>query len=118
MLDLHVPKIIDYLTERSVLFLYPSSFPIHSNINFRRSFYGNIFLIFFLCLGIFSVNLIIFATYVKDAIWEIVLCSTCRKQSEYFDQRDVGKLLTCYIYNGAFCDNSLQLDPTKIYYHK
>ena len=30
MLDLHVPKIIAYLIERVVLFLYPSSFPIHS----------------------------------------------------------------------------------------
>ena len=30
MLDLHVPKIIAYLIERIVLFLYPSSFPIHS----------------------------------------------------------------------------------------
>ena len=40
------------------------------------------------------------------------------KASEYFDQRDVGRLLTCYIYNGAFCDNSLRLDPTNIYYHK
>ena len=30
MLDLHVPKVIAYLIERVVLFLYPSSFPIHS----------------------------------------------------------------------------------------
>ena len=30
MLDLHVPKIIAYLIERVVLFLYSSSFPIHS----------------------------------------------------------------------------------------
>ena len=30
MLDLHVPKIIAYLIEYVVLFLYPSSFPIHS----------------------------------------------------------------------------------------
>ena len=30
MLDLNVPKIIAYLIERVVLFLYPSSFPIHS----------------------------------------------------------------------------------------
>ena len=67
---------------------------------------------------LFSDNLIIFAIYVKDAIWETVLCSTCRKQSEYFDQRYVGSILTCYIYNGAFCDNSLRLDPTNIYYHK
>ena len=30
MLDLHVPKIIASLIERVMLFLYPSSFPIHS----------------------------------------------------------------------------------------
>ena len=30
MLNLHVPKIIAYLIERLVLFLHPSSFPIHS----------------------------------------------------------------------------------------
>ena len=30
MLDLHLPQIIAYLIERIVLFLYPSSFPIHS----------------------------------------------------------------------------------------
>ena len=54
----------------------------------------------------------------RNAIWEIVVCSACRKQSEYFDQRDVGRLLTCYICSGAFCDNSLRLDPTNIYYHK
>ena len=30
MLDLHVPKIIAYLVERVLLFLYLSSFPIHS----------------------------------------------------------------------------------------
>ena len=30
MLDLHAPKITAYLTERNVLFLYPSHFPIHS----------------------------------------------------------------------------------------
>ena len=30
MLDLNVVKIIAYLIERVVLFLYPSSFPIHS----------------------------------------------------------------------------------------
>ena len=30
MLDLHVPKIIAYLIKRFILFLYPSSFPIHS----------------------------------------------------------------------------------------
>ena len=29
MLDLHVPNITAYLIERVVLFLYPSSFPIH-----------------------------------------------------------------------------------------
>ena len=30
MLDLHVPKISAYLIERLLLFLHPSSFPIHS----------------------------------------------------------------------------------------
>ena len=30
MLDLHVPKIIAYLIERAVFFLYPSFFPIHA----------------------------------------------------------------------------------------
>ena len=30
ILDLHVPKIIAFLIECVVLFLYPSSFPIHS----------------------------------------------------------------------------------------
>ena len=30
MLDLHVPKIIAYLIERVVLFLYPSFLPIHT----------------------------------------------------------------------------------------
>ena len=30
MLDLHVPKIIAYLIEHVVLFLYPSFFPIHA----------------------------------------------------------------------------------------
>ena len=38
----------------------------------------------------------------RSCIWEIALCSTCRKQSEYFDERDVARLLTCYIYNGTF----------------
>ena len=48
----------------------------------------------------------------------MVVCSTCQKQSEYFDQRDVERLLTCDIYNGAFGDNSLRLHPTNIYYHE
>ena len=30
MLDLHDPKIVASLIERVLLFLYPSSFPIHS----------------------------------------------------------------------------------------
>ena len=30
MLELHVPKIIAYLIERAVLFLYPSTIPTHS----------------------------------------------------------------------------------------
>ena len=30
MLDLRDPKIIGYLIERVALFLYPSSFPLHS----------------------------------------------------------------------------------------
>ena len=30
MLDLRVPKVIAYLIERVILFLYPSSFTIHS----------------------------------------------------------------------------------------
>ena len=46
------------------------------------------------------------------------LSSTCQKQCQYFDKRDVLRSLTCYIYNGAFCDNSLRLDPTYSYYHK
>ena len=54
----------------------------------------------------------------EAAIWEIAVCSTCRKQSEYFDKRNVAGFLTCYIYNGAFCDISLWLDPTNSYYHK
>ena len=30
----------------------------------------------------------------------------------------VARYLTCYIYNGAFYNNSLQLDPTNSYYQK
>ena len=55
---------------------------------------------------------------IEAAIWEIVAYSTCRKQSEYFDQRDVARSLTCHIYNGAFRDNSVRLDPTNSYYDK
>ena len=80
MLDLYVLKIIAYLIERVVLFLYPSSFPIHS----------------------------IRKTSILEA------CSTCRKQSEDFDKKDVPRFLTCYIYNGAFFDNSLRLDHTNL----
>ena len=97
----YVPKVIAYLIERVVLFLYPSSFPIHSIQ--ETSILEEVF------IEIFSV---------LAAIWEIVACSTCPKQSQYFEQRHVGRLLTCYIYNGAFCDNSLHFDPTNIYYRK
>ena len=31
---------------------------------------------------------------VEAAIWEIIVCSTCRKQSECFDNRDVAEFLT------------------------
>ena len=71
---------------------------------------------------LFFVNLIVFAVnnfhkqlYVKAAIWEIALCSTCRKQSEYFD---VERFLTCYIYNRAFCGNILRLGSNNSYYDK
>ena len=47
---------------------------------------------------------------VEDTIWEIAVCSTCRKQSEYFDKRDAARFLICYIYNGAFYDNSLHVE--------
>ena len=57
MLDLHVPKIIAYLTERVVLFLYPSSIPIHSiqETSILEGAFMEIFsccLIRFLCLGV------------------------------------------------------------------
>ena len=78
---------------------------------------------------LFSVNLIVFAInnfhkqiYVKDskclveaAVWEVTVCSTCRKQSQSFDKRDVAMFLTCYIYNGAFYNNNLRLDLTNSY---
>ena len=51
----------------------------------------------------------------KTPILEVPL--TCRQQCQYFDKRDVLRFITCYIYNGAFCDNSLYLDPTYNYYH-
>ena len=66
MLDLHVPKIIAYLIERVVLFLYPSSFPIHS-IQETSIFEGVFIEIFSFCLGIICFNLIVFAIYVKDS---------------------------------------------------
>ena len=43
---------------------------------------------------------------VEAAVWEIAVCSTCRKQSECFDKKDVAEL-TCYICNWTFCDISL-----------
>ena len=46
-----------------------------------------------------------------------MLSRSC-KQSEYFDKSDVARFVTCYICNGAFCDDSLRLDPTNSYYHK
>ena len=52
----------------------------------------------------------------KTLIFEVSL--TCQRQYQYFDKRDVLRFLTCYIYNGAFRDNSLRLDPTYSYYHK
>ena len=57
MLDLHVLKIIAYLIERVVLFLYPSSFPIHSiqETSILEGVFMEIFsccLIHFLCLGV------------------------------------------------------------------
>ena len=48
--------------------------------------------------------------------WEIAVCLTCPKQSNYFDKRDVTRFLPCYICNGDFCDNSLRLDPINNYY--
>ena len=107
------PRIIAYLTERVVLFLYPTSFPktLFWKYQFFRSYYRNNFLLawYVSCAcKVFSVDLIFFAIYVKDsqclveaATWEIV-GSTYRRQSEYFDQWDVARLLTCYIYNGPF----------------
>ena len=51
--------------------------------------------------------------YVKDrqcsveaAIYETAVFSTCQKQNEYFDKENVASILTFYIYNGAFCENS------------
>ena len=46
------------------------------------------------------------------------ICSICRKQNEYFDKGYVARFLTFYIYNGAFCDNSVRLDPKNSYYLK
>ena len=54
MLGLHVPKIIAYLFERFVLFLYPSSYPIHS-IQETSILEGVIW------------ELIAFASYVRDS---------------------------------------------------
>ena len=79
------------------------------NINSWRIYYGNIFLLLwyvFCAYELFSANLIAFLTnnlhkqlYVKDslcleeaAIWEIAVCSICRKQREYFDKKDVPRL--------------------------
>ena len=105
------------------------------NINSSRSYYENNLLLVwyesYACES-FSANLIVFTIndfhkqpYVKDswylvetAICEIAACLTCRKQSDYFDKRDVARSLNCYIYKEDFCDNSLHLDPTNSYYRK
>ena len=99
------------------------------NIKDWRSYNGFIFLLIryvFCACELFSINLTVFAInnfrkqlYVKyreylveAAIWEIVECSTCWKQSEYFEKRDAARFLACYIYNGALCSNSLTVDRT------
>ena len=56
-----------------------------------------------------------------QSIWKtsiLEVSSTFWKRSQYFDKRDVLRFLACYIYNGAFCDNSLRLDSTYSSYHK
>ena len=55
MLDLHVPKIIAYLIERVVLFLYPSSSLIHS-VQDRSILEGVIMEIFSCSLDTFPVR--------------------------------------------------------------
>ena len=55
MLDLHIPKIIAYLTERYVLFLHPFSFPIHS-IRETSILQGVIMKIFSCLLDMFPVR--------------------------------------------------------------
>ena len=80
MLDLRVPKIIAYLIKRVVLFLYSSSFPMHSTQ--ETSFLDGVIMEIFSCLldtfpvpaSYFSVNLIVVAInnfhkqlYVKDS---------------------------------------------------
>ena len=57
MLDLHVPKIIAYLIERVVLFLYPSPFTTQSiqETSILEGFFMEVFpccLIRFLCLRV------------------------------------------------------------------
>ena len=50
-------------------------------------------------------------SFLIHSIWKtsiLEVSSTCRKQCQYFDKTDVLRFLTCYIYNGAFCDNSLR----------
>ena len=54
MSDLHVPKIIAYLIERVMLFIYASSFPIHS-IQETSVMAGVIMKIFSCFLGTFPV---------------------------------------------------------------
>ena len=110
-------------------FIVPDFRYTHSrNHSSWRSYYETISLLawYVSCVWeLFSVNLIVFATYVKNswclkeaAVWEIVVCSTCRKQSEYFGQGDVARFLICYIYNGVSCHSGLRLDPTDSYYYK
>ena len=72
MLDLHVPKIIAYLIEHVVLFLYPSSFPVHSiqETSILEGVFMEIFsccLMRFLAWELFSVKSIVFAVCVKDS---------------------------------------------------
>ena len=121
-----------YVVSLSLLF---SDTLYSENINSWRSYYRNIFLLawYISCpYALFSVILIVFAIkkfhkqlHVKDrqcsveaAIYKTAVFSTCQKQNEYFDKEDVARLLTCYIYNGAFCENSLRLDSTNSYHYK
>ena len=93
------------------------------NIITWKGYYRNIFLLAWYVSCAWKLFFVSCFCYQKlscfhAAIWDITVCSPCRKQSEYFDKADVARFQTCYTDKGAFRDNSLQFDPTNSHYHK